>query len=262
MLIYPDIDPILVQLGPLNIHWYGVMYLIGFALAWWLGWQRAQRADSVVNPEQMNDLLFYGALGVVIGGRLGYIVFYHFSDYLSNPLEIFKIWQGGMSFHGGLIGVLVAMGLYGRHIGRGFFEITDFIAPLIPPGLAAGRIGNFINGELWGRPTDLPWGMVFFHVDTLPRHPSQLYEFLLEGVVLFLILWFFSQKSRPTRAVSGLFLIGYGSLRFLVEFARQPDAHLSFIALGWLTMGQILSIPMIIIGIILMIVAYRSRLNA
>ncbi|NJO15896.1 MAG: prolipoprotein diacylglyceryl transferase [Thioploca sp.] len=259
MLVYPEIDPVFLQIGPLKIHWYGVMYLIGFGLAWWLGLRRAQRPNAIIVPTQMSDLVFYGALGVVLGGRLGYVLFYDLPNYIATPWAIFKVWQGGMSFHGGFLGVLVAMWLYARQIKHRFFEVTDFIAPLVPLGLAAGRIGNFINGELWGRPTDLPWGMVFPHVDMIPRHPSQLYQAALEGVVLFVILWFFSQRPRPTMAISALFLIGYGIFRFLVEFVRTPDAHLGFIAFNWMTTGQLLSLPMIIIGMVLMSFAYRSH---
>lgn len=257
MLTYPEIDPVLVQLGPLKVHWYGVMYLLGFSFAWWLGLRRTQQPHAFIMPEQMSDLVFYGALGVILGGRFGYIIFYDLPTYIHNPLNIFKIWQGGMSFHGGLIGVLIAMAIYAHKIKRHFFEITDFIAPLVPLGLAAGRVGNFINGELWGRPTDLPWGMLFPHAGALPRHPSQLYQAALEGIALFILLWLFSRKPRPMMAVSGLFLVGYGFFRFLVEFVREPDAHLSFIAFDWLTMGQLLSLPMIIIGFGLLGLAYR-----
>ncbi len=261
MLIYPEIDPILFQVGPLKVHWYGFMYLIGFALAWWLGSRRTRKADAIFTQEQLSDIIFYAALGVVLGGRLGYIIFYDLPAYIASPLAIFKVWHGGMSFHGGLIGVLVAMWLYARKIKRRFFEVTDFIAPLIPLGLGAGRIGNFINGELWGRTTDLPWGMVFPHVDEFPRHPSQLYQMALEGIALFIILWLFSKRSRPMMAVSGLFLIGYASFRFLIEFVRTPDAHLGFIAFDWMTMGQLLSLPMLIAGFILMILAYRQPIE-
>jgi len=259
MLIYPDIDPIAIQLGPLKIHWYGIMYLIGFGAAWVLGRQRTQNPTSILTIEQLNDLIFYAALGVVLGGRLGYVLFYDLPSFFKTPTNIFKIWQGGMSFHGGFLGVLIAMSWYGRKIHRKFFELTDFIAPLVPLALAAGRIGNFINGELWGRPTDLPWGMVFPSVDELPRHPSQLYQALLEGIILFIILWLFSKKNRPTMAVSGLFLIGYSIFRFLAEFFRTPDAHLGFIAFDWLTMGQLLTLPMLIVGIVLMRLAYRHN---
>jgi phosphatidylglycerol:prolipoprotein diacylglycerol transferase len=223
---------------------------------------RAARPGSPFSVLQISDLLFYGALGVVLGGRIGYVLFYDLPNFLHDPVLLFKIWQGGMSFHGGMLGVFFAMWLYGRQLRKGFFTVTDFIAPLVPVGLCAGRIGNFINGELWGRPTDLPWGMVFPYVDNLPRHPSMLYEALLEGPVLFTLLWLYSNRPRPTMAVSGLFLIGYGCFRFLVEFVRQPDVQLGYLAFGWLTMGQVLSAPMIIIGIVLMVMAYRHHAHA
>jgi len=206
---------------------------------------------------EIGDVLFYGALGVVLGGRIGYTLVYNFPGFVADPLVLFRIWQGGMSFHGGLVGVLIAMWLYGRRTGRTFFQVTDFIAPMVPVGLGAGRIGNFINGELWGRPTDLPWGMVFPFVDARPRHPSMLYEALLEGLVLFVILWVYSRRPRPTMAVSGLFLLCYGVFRFLVEFVRQPDAQIGYLAFDWLTMGHVLSLPMIVLGAAFLIYAYR-----
>ncbi len=261
MLTYPNFDPIAIHIGPLSIRWYGLMYLLGFAAAWWLGTRRARRPGSGWQSEQVGDLVFYAALGVVLGGRIGYVLFYDLPAFLADPVMIFKVWQGGMSFHGGLIGVLTAMWWYGRKIGKTFFQVTDFVAPLVPIGLGAGRIGNFINGELWGRPTDLPWGMVFPHAGPLPRHPSQLYEALLEGVVLFLILWLYSSRPRPTMAVSGVFLIFYGLFRFLVEFVREPDVQLGYLAWGWLTMGQVLSTPMILAGIGLLWWAYRSSVR-
>ncbi len=256
MLTYPDINPILLQIGPLKIHWYGMMYLAGFGMAWWLG-NRRLRHNTIFTSEQLSDLIFYAAIGIVLGGRFGYILFYDLANYIAEPLNMFKIWQGGMSFHGGFIGVLIAVWLYARKLNLPFFKVTDFIAPLIPFGLGAGRIGNFINGELWGRHTDLPWGMVFSQIDNIPRHPSQLYQAILEGLVLFAILWFFSKRPRPIMAVSGLFLIFYGLFRFLVEFVREPDYHLGFIAFDWMTMGQILTIPMLIVGIVLIKLAYR-----
>lgn len=248
MLQYPAIDPVAFRIGPLPVHWYGLMYLLGFAAGWWLGRVRARRPGSGWTAAGVDDLLFYVAIGIVLGGRLGYILFYGFPEYLEEPLKALKVWEGGMSFHGGLLGVLVAMWLYGRRYGKRFFEITDFIAPLVPPGLGFGRIGNFINGELWGKVSDLPWAMVP-QVGGPARHPSQLYQALLEGLVLFLILWFFSRKPRPTMAVSGLFLIGYAVFRFGVEFVRVPDAQLGYLAFGWLTMGQLLSLPMFLLGL-------------
>ncbi|MBI3773247.1 MAG: prolipoprotein diacylglyceryl transferase [Gammaproteobacteria bacterium] len=257
MLTYPQIDPVALHLGPLKVHWYGLMYLIGFAAAWWLGQYRARKPGAILQPEQISDLIFYCALGAVLGGRIGYVLFYDLGVYLEHPANIFKVWEGGMSFHGGMIGVITAMLIYGRKVQRGFFELMDFVAPLVPIGLGAGRIGNFINGELWGKVTDVPWAMIFPHGGPLPRHPSQLYQAFLEGAVLFLILWFYSRKPRPTMAVSGLFLLCYGVFRFAVEFARQPDAQLGYLAFGWLTMGQVLSTPMILGGVGLMVWAYR-----
>jgi phosphatidylglycerol:prolipoprotein diacylglycerol transferase len=249
MLIAPDIDPVALHLGPVKVHWYGLMYLIGFLGAWWLGSVRAKRPGSGWQPQEIADLIFYCALGVILGGRLGYVLFYNFAYYLKHPLEIFFIWSGGMSFHGGLLGVITAMWLYGRRTNRGFFRVADFVALLTPLGLGAGRLGNFINHELWGRVTDVPWGMVFANAGPLPRHPSQLYEFLLEGVVLFIILWIHARRPRPPASVSGLFLFCYGIFRFIVEFVREPDAQLGYLAFGWVTMGQVLSLPMILLGI-------------
>lgn len=262
MLIAPDIDPVAIHIGPLKIHWYGLMYLVGFVGGWAVGVYRAKQPHSEWQRNEVADLLFYIALGVVLGGRLGYVLFYNLGYYLKHPLEIFFIWTGGMSFHGGLIGVIVAMWWYGRKTKRHWLAVTDFIAPLVPIGLGAGRIGNFINHELWGRVTDVPWGMVFRNAGPLPRHPTQLYEFALEGIALFLVLWLYARKPRPVGAVSGLFLIGYGVFRFAVEFVRVPDAHLGYLALDWVTMGQILSLPMVIAGIALMVWAGRHRAAA
>nr|VFK21221.1 MAG: phosphatidylglycerol:prolipoprotein diacylglycerol transferase [Candidatus Kentron sp. LFY] len=250
------IDPVAIQLGPLSIHWYGLMYLVGFGLAWWLGRQRATAARGW-QPAAIDDLVFYCALGAVLGGRIGHILFYDLAYFMEAPWVIFQVWKGGMSFHGGLLGVCLAMWWYARRHGRSFFQVTDFIAPLVPPGLGAGRLGNFINGELWGKTTELPWGVVFPGAGPLPRHPSQLYEAFLEGAVLFVILWLFSQKTRPTMAVSGLFLVGYGCFRFLMEFIRLPDQPLGYLAFDWFTMGQLLSLPMMIIGSGLLFLAYR-----
>jgi phosphatidylglycerol---prolipoprotein diacylglyceryl transferase len=257
MFVHPQFDPIALQLGPLAIRWYGLMYLTAFGLLWVLGrWRIAKRPDSVWSAKDLDDALFYGILGTIIGGRLGFVLFYRFSDYLAEPLRIFYVWEGGMSFHGGMLGVLVAMWLFARSRQQSWLAIADFIAPLVPLGLGAGRMGNFINGELWGRPTDVPWAMIFPHVDNVPRHPSQLYEFALEGLVLFALLWWFSMKPRPRGAISGLFLIGYGVFRFAVEYTREPDPSIGALALG-LTTGQWLSLPMIVIGIAMMVWAYR-----
>ncbi|WP_022947165.1 prolipoprotein diacylglyceryl transferase [Methylohalobius crimeensis] len=255
MLPYPQIDPVAVQIGPLKVHWYGLMYVIGFLGAWFLARRRAQRHDW--RNEAIDDLIFYGALGVVLGGRIGYMLFYNFPVLLHDPWSFFRVWEGGMSFHGGLLGVLAAMGWFAHKHRRSFFEVTDFLAPLVPIGLFFGRLGNFINGELWGKVTDLPWGMVFPTGGPLPRHPSQLYEAILEGLVLFTVLWIYSAKPRPQMAVSGLFLLLYGAFRFLVEFIREPDAHIGYLAFGWLTMGQLLSTPMILAGLLLLAFAYR-----
>lgn len=261
MLIYPHIDPVLFQLGIFKIHWYGLMYLVGFLMGWYLAKQRIAMLDPSWGKEQVADMIFYIALGVVLGGRIGYVLFYQPSLIIHNPLAIFAIWQGGMSFHGGMLGVLGMMAWFGHKNGKTFFTMTDFIAPLVPIGLGAGRIGNFINGELWGRPTDLPWGMIYPHVDQLPRHPSQLYEFLLEGGILFIVLWFMSKKKRPEKTISAWFLIGYGTTRFFVEFFREPDRHLGFIAFDWVTMGQLLSLPMIFFGIGLLIYSRTKELT-
>ena len=252
MLVHPQFNPVAVQLGPLAIHWYGLMYLAGFMTFLWLGRRRiAALNHPQINTKLLDDLLFYGVLGVILGGRLGYVLFYKASYYLAHPLEIFAVWQGGMSFHGGFLGVLVAIVWLAYKKKLRWLQLTDFIAPLVPPGLAFGRLGNFINGELWGRPTDMPWAMVFPQVDNLPRHPSQLYEFALEGLLLFALLWLYARKPRPVGAVSGLFLIGYGSFRFLAEFTREPDDFLGLLSFG-MSMGQWLSLPMVLAGVLLM----------
>lgn len=259
MLQYPHINPIAFSLGPLHVHWYGLMYLISFIVGWSLAVYRAKKSHGVWTSDNISDLLFYIAMGVIIGGRIGYMVFYDFPTLIHDPLTLFMIWQGGMSFHGGFLGVLLAVWLYGRRHQRRFLDITDFIAPIIPIGLAAGRIGNFINGELWGRVTTLPWGMVYPQAGPLPRHPSELYEFLFEGVILFIILWWYSSKPRPRMAVSALFMVCYGSFRFFLEFFRQPDPQLGFIAFGWLTQGQLLSFPMFLVGVGAFYILYRRR---
>ena len=250
MLVHPSIDPIAFSVGPLAVRWYGLMYLAGFAAGWWLGVRRIAGGAAPVTRRQFDDLLFVAVLGVILGGRLGYVLFYKPGHYLSNPLEIFAIWQGGMSFHGGLLGVMAAMAFAAWRHRIDYLRLMDFVAPLCPLGIAAGRMGNFINGELWGRVTDVPWGMVFRGAGDAPRHPSQLYQFALEGMLLFIILWWYSAKPRPRGAVSALFLIGYGSLRFIAEFGREPDAFLGYLALG-LTMGQWLCLPMVAGGLAL-----------
>ncbi|MEC5399226.1 prolipoprotein diacylglyceryl transferase [Uliginosibacterium sp. H1] len=257
MLVHPQFDPIALSVGPLAIRWYGLMYLVAFVLFIVLGRYRARSGpERGWTAEDLDNLLFYGVLGVVLGGRLGYVLFYKPMYYLQHPLEILYVWQGGMAFHGGLLGVLVALWLFGRKTNRSFLQVGDFVAPLVPTGLAAGRMGNFINGELVGRVTDVPWAMIFPQVDNLPRHPSQLYQFFGEGLLLFALLWWFSGKARPRAAVSGFFLTGYGVFRFLAEFGRQPDDFLGLLGFG-LSMGQWLSLPMIIAGILMMVWAYR-----
>ncbi len=272
------IDPIAFSIGPLSVHWYGIMYLIGFGLAWWLGERRRRAGRLPVSSEQFSDLVFYGMLGVILGGRIGYMLFYNTAELIAHPLSLFRIWDGGMSFHGGLLGVLIALLLWSRRNHLHFFDTIDFVAPLIPLGLGLGRLGNFIGGELWGRHTDLAWGMIFpraldalgkTHVelramamsgllDGEARHPSQLYEAFLEGAVLFVVLWLYSRKPRPRYAVSGLFALLYGLFRFGVEFVREPDAQLGYLAFGWVTMGQVLSLPLILIGLYLLWLSRRA----
>ena len=266
MLVHPQFDPIALDLSriglPIAIHWYGLTYLVGFALFLFLAVRRSrlpQYAATGWTRRDVEDLLFYGVMGTVIGGRLGYVLFYKPAFYAANPLEIFAVWKGGMAFHGGLLGVIVALALFARMRKRPFLEVTDLVAPCVPTGFAAGRIGNFINGELWGRfsSADLPWGMVFPQSGSaLPRHPSQLYQFGLEGVLLFVVLWIYTQRRRPLGAASGLFLLGYGVCRFIAEYAREPDNFLGYLALGF-TMGQWLSLPMIVIGAAMLRHAYR-----
>jgi len=258
MLTYPQIDPVAISLGPLDIHWYGLMYLVGFAVAMLLANHRASQPNSGWTKEQVSDLIFYGAMGVILGGRAGYVLFYNFGQFLEDPLWLLRVWEGGMSFHGGLLGVLTALWVFGRKYNKGFFEVGDFTAPLVPIGLMTGRIGNFIGSELWGRTTDHPFGMVFPNGGPLPRHPSQLYQAALEGLALFLILWWFSSKPRPQKAVGAVFLIGYGCFRFIVEFVRQPDSHIGFDLFGWMSRGQLLSVPMVLFGLFLLWWAYKE----
>lgn len=281
-LAFPKFDPIIFSIGPVSLHWYGLMYLVGFVFAMWLAVRRASKPNSGWTKDEVENLLYAGFLGVFVGGRVGYVVFYNLPLFLDNPLYLFKVWDGGMSFHGGLMGVILVMAWFAHRTQRTFFQVSDFIAPLIPFGLGAGRLGNFINGELWGRvTTDTPWAMLFpgsrsediaiatatadatllpllNQYDVLPRHPSQLYELMLEGVVLFIILNLFIRKPRPMGAVSCLFLLSYGTFRIIVETFRQPDTQLGLFN-GMISMGQILSIPMVVAGIMMMVLAYRRR---
>lgn len=248
MLLYPTINPVAFSIGPVQVHWYGLMYLFGFLSAWLLAHWRVKHYKLDWNADQISDLIFYAALGVILGGRLGYMLFYNLPEFINTPWSLFKIWEGGMSFHGGLLGVLGALWLFAYKYKRAFWEVGDFIAPLVPIGLGAGRIGNFINGELWGRTTNVPWGMIYGHVDDQPRHPSELYELGLEGIGLFILIWCYANKPRPVGRVSAVFLIGYAVCRIIAELFREPDPQLGYIAFGWLTMGQILSMPMLLLG--------------
>ena len=257
MIDYPHIDPVALDLGIVQIRWYGLTYLAGLGGAWLLLNRRASQSGGAWTAEQVSDLVFNCAVGLIIGGRLGSVIFYNLPHYLSHPLDVFKIWQRGMSFHGGLIGVIVALFLFGRSRGKPLFAVSDFMAPVVPIGLGFGRIGNFINGELWGAPSNVPWATIFPGGGSLPRHPSQLYEAFLEGLVLFAVLWWFSSSPRPRMSISGLFLLLYGIFRFTVEFVREPDANIGYLAGNWLTMGQVLSTPMIIGGVILLVIAYQ-----
>lgn len=260
MLSYPDIDPVAISLGPFQVHWYGLMYVIGFVAAWWLGCLRASRIG--LTRDDIGDLLFYAAIGVVAGGRLGYALFYGMEQWLADPLWILRIWDGGMSFHGGLIGVALALLWFSRRKGLAFVTLTDFVAPLVPIGLGAGRIGNFINRELPGRVTELPWGMPFPGLGPEPRHPTSLYEAVLEGVVLFAVLWWVSSQPHRRGLVSGLFLLLYGLFRGAVEFVRLPDPHIGYLAFGWVTMGMLLTLPMIAAGIALILWSRRQPVDA
>jgi len=256
MLKFPGFDPIAFHLGPVRVHWYGIMYLLGFASAWWLARRRAAAPRSTWKAADVDDLIFFGMLGVILGGRIGYVLFYGLKFWAGDPWYPLKIWEGGMSFHGGLLGVAAAMALFAWRRGRSIADVYDFTAPLPPLGLFFGRIGNFINGELWGKTTTVPWG---FEVNGQVRHPSQLYEAALEGLLLFAVLWWFTSRPRPRLAPSSLFLIIYGSVRFLVEFVRIPDEHIGYLAGGWLTEGQLLSLPMLIGGVAMLGWAYRAR---
>ena len=274
-MIYPDINPVAFSLGPVKVHWYGISYMVAFLLGWWLvRWKASRLSDWTA--KQVDDLLFYAVLGVILGGRIGYILFYGFNDWLDDPIRLIRVWEGGMSFHGGLLGVLVAMFLFAKKNGKSFFQVTDFIAPIIPVGLFTGRIGNFINGELWGGPTEVAWGMqvscekfYFLCANKLnlpagteltpPLHPSQLYEAVLEGVVLFVLLWLLAARQPPRMVVSGAFLLLYGLFRSLVELVRMPDAHIGYLWSEWFTMGQLLSLPMILIGAVIIYLGYKAN---
>ena len=255
---YPAIDPVAVSFGPISIHWYAISYLAAIGLAWWVLGARVKRHKLQWTEDEIADIVFYSVVGILLGGRIGYMLFYGFSNLLAGPLSIFRIWQGGMSFHGGFIGVLAGVYVYGRLHDRRFFEITDYIAPAIPLGLGCGRIGNFINTELPGRVTDVPWAVIY-PGEIVGRHPSSLYQAFLEGPVLFAVLWLFASKARPTMAVSGMFLLGYGVLRTFSEFFREPDSHMGYVALDFLTAGQLLSLPMVVLGIAFIAYSYLSR---
>lgn len=273
-------DPVALSLGPIDVHWYGIMYLLGFLFFWaWGSWVARNRPWWGWTPQMVGDLLFYGMIGVVVGGRLGYVLFYAFDSLLQDPWFLFRITDGGMSFHGGLLGAIAAMWWFGRRFGLGFWQVADFAAPLGPVGLGLGRIGNFIGGELWGRLSDAPWAMIFANsiqpggwqsdelraawqagaLDHLARHPSQLYQALGEGLLLFILLAVYSRRPRPTAAVGGLFLVGYGGFRLVTEFFREPDAHIGYLGGDWLTMGMVLSLPMVLAGLVIMFVAYRRQ---
>jgi phosphatidylglycerol:prolipoprotein diacylglycerol transferase len=267
MLVHPNFDPIAFSIGPLQVHWYGLTYLVAFGLFYWLAGLRAQQpwyAGRGWTRRDIEDLLFFGVLGVVLGGRVGYVLFYKPGYYASHLLEVFAVWKGGMSFHGGMLGVIAAMAVFARLRGRHFFEVTDLIAPCVPTGLASGRIGNFINGELWGRPADpsLPWAMIFPEANDggIPRHPSQLYQFGMEGLLLFILLWWFARKPRPLGQVSGAFLLGYGIFRFAAEYFREPDSFLGLLALN-MSMGQWLCVPMIVAGLLIILWSRRERVQ-
>ena len=260
MLPYPAIDPVAVSFGPVRLHWYGVMYIAAFLAAWLLGRCRAARPGSGWTADQVDDLATWAMLGVVLGARLGYILFYDLDAYLADPLEVFRVWNGGMSFHGGLVGVLSAALWWSLRHKKRFLDVTDFVAPLVPPGLFFGRLGNFINGELWGKVTTVDWGMVFPGAGELPRHPTQLYEAGLEGLLLFTILWVYSRKPRPLGAVSGLFAVLYALCRIGVDFFRLPEPQLGYLFFGWVTMGQVLCLPLLLAGVLLLAhAAYEKR---
>ncbi|WP_419570994.1 prolipoprotein diacylglyceryl transferase [Rheinheimera sp.] len=257
-IMFPQIDPVIFSIGPVSVRWYGLMYVIAFVLANWLANRQADKAGSGWTRDQVSDLMFYGFLGVILGGRVGYVLFYNFGAFIADPLYLFRTWEGGMSFHGGVLGVLAAMAWFAKRNQKKFLELGDFVVPLLPLGLAFGRLGNFINGELWGRTTDVSWGMLFPNAGMLPRHPSQLYELLGEGILLFILLQWYKRKSPPAGNVGGLFLLGYGVARFVVEFFREPDAQLGLLSLG-MSMGQWLCVPMILAGSALIVWGYQRE---
>ncbi|HEX4050001.1 MAG TPA: prolipoprotein diacylglyceryl transferase [Steroidobacteraceae bacterium] len=263
MIVYPRINPIAVKLGPLSVHWYGIMYLVGFAAAWWLARRRAAQPNSSWRAVDVDDFLFFAMLGVILGGRIGYVLFYGLPLWRGDPLYPLKIWEGGMSFHGGLLGVLTAVAIFAVRRARHIGDVFDFTAPLPGIGLFCGRLGNFINGELWGRPTTVPWAFLVPNPNggpPVPRHPSQLYEAFFEGLLLFTILWIFTRRPRPRYAPAGLFLVCYALARIGVEFVREPDIGIGYLAFGWLTMGQLLSLPMLLAGLVLLWAAYHYRI--
>jgi len=259
MLTFPNIDPVAIELGQLKIRWYGISYVVGILLAWWLLKLRARKLPRQWTLKQVSDLVFYCTIGIILGGRLGSVLFYNLPFYMDNPISVFKIWQGGMSFHGGFLGVVFAIAYFSRKEKIIFFTIADFLMPVVPVGLLFGRIANFVNGELWGKPSDVAWAMVFLHVDNQPRHPSQLYEIFLEGFVLFSVLWLLSSKPKPTMFISGMFLTLYGIFRVAVEMFREPDRHIGYLLGDWLTMGMLLSLPMVVVGVLLLFLAIRNK---
>ncbi len=254
---YPALDPIAISLGPVSIHWYAISYLVGIGLVWWTLGIKARRYNLTWTSEDIADIVFYAVVGVLLGGRVGYVLFYGFDNLINDPVSALKIWRGGMSFHGGLLGVLVGVYVYAKSRGHRFFQVTDFIAPSIPLALGCGRIGNFINTELPGRVTEVPWAVIF-PGEIVGRHPSSLYQAILEGPVLFVILWVFASKSRPLMVTSGLFLLTYGGIRVFTEFFREPDAHMGYLFMDWVTAGQLLSFPMILLGVLFMAMGYRA----
>ena len=261
MIPFPTIDPVAFKLGPVAVHWYGIAYIVGIGLGWWVLHRQAAADGCEWLREDVADVVFFAAIGGVLGGRIGYALFYNFADYLDNPLSIFAIWRGGMAFHGGVIGFVLALALFARRRARRFLTVTDFVIPVVPIGLFFGRIANFINQELWGAPTSLPWGVVFTHPASggAARHPSQLYEALLEGLVLFVLLRFVASRTMRAGAVSATFLIAYGIMRVGIEFVREPDQHIGYLAWGWVTMGQVLSLPMILLGLLILIFAPKRQ---